>query len=90
VQLKVSLKKKKKKPLIFNNNSVYFSPTDYLSRDVACVVTPLLCVFVDKITCFKKGSCQLTISDFRKGALFDAFPPDSTTVEISATNLIGC
>ena len=80
---------KKKNILIVNNNSVYFSTMDYLSRDVACVVTRLLCVLVDKITCFKKVSYQLTLFDFRKSALFDAIPADSTTVEISATNLIG-
>jgi hypothetical protein len=44
-----------------NINSVYLSPMDGLSCDIACVVTKVLWVCVDKITCFKKGNHCLLI-----------------------------
>jgi hypothetical protein len=73
-----------------NINSVYLLSMDGLRCDVACIVTQVLCLFVDKITCFTKGNHQLTVSEFRNSASFDAFPPNLTVVETTSMNVICC
>ena len=47
--------------LMVNTNSVYLSLMDCLSCDITCIVTPVLCICVDKVTCFTKGNHQLTV-----------------------------
>ena len=72
-----------------NTNLVYLSPMDVLSCDIAYIVTPVLCMCLDKITWFSKGNHQLTVFEFQNSALFVAFPSNPTTFEPTTVNLIG-